>query len=425
MTKKMTPRERVYAALNHEEADRVPIDFGGNFNTTVSVIAYMRLKKHLGIDSPTYSRDFGPMLASVDLDKGLEVMKIMNGDVIEFPGQMWVNWKNGLPDGYFGQVREFELKDGATCLIPTYPPVVKNEDGTQDMIFGNKAVYRMPKDGYYFDRIYHPLEHVTTMEEMEEIIPKWSSRGYHGAFAEGYLKLLEHYAKLIHEETDYFVLANLPAILSIWQVNHEFFGYQNFFIIMGSQPEMMHRWMDFTTTQNEKRLEQYLNACGKYINGIIIADDFGTQRALQMSPVMFRDQVKPYLARLCKLIHEKAPDVKVFLHCCGAVKPIIGDFIEAGVDALNPVQLSAEGMDPAVLKEEFGKDIAFWGGGISSQQTLFKGTEEDCKEEVKRNMEIFMKDGGFVFASDHDIQEHVSPEKIVATFQTALEFGKY
>jgi uroporphyrinogen decarboxylase len=237
--------------------------------------------------------------------------------------------------------------------------------------------------------------------------------------------LLRHYAKNAHEQTDYFVLANLPGILSLWHCNLEQFGYEHYFMMMAAQPEMVHYWMEFTTEQNELRLTQYLDACGEYINGIIIGDDYGNQQTTHLSPTMFRDQVKPYLKRICDLIHKKAPHVKIFHHSCGAVKSLIRDLIEAGADVLNPVQISARGMDPLALKREFGDDITFWGGGISTQKTLYRGTVEECNAEVKRNMEIFMKDGGFVFATDHDIQEHVAPEKIIAIFQTALESGKY
>ena len=425
MTEKMTSRQRVYAALEHKQPDRVPIDFGGNFNSGIAVLGHIRLKRRLGVESPTYCRDVVPMLACTELDDGMEIMKMMGSDIIEFPAQMWTEWEDGLPTGHFGEARELKLKDGSTCLVAPMPPIVENADGSRDMIIGKRPVFRMPKDGFYFDRIYSPLAHVDTMEKLEEEIPKWKSRFYYTPFPDVYLQLLKRYAKLAHEQTDYFVLANMPAILSIWHSNLEFFGYEKYFMMMAAQPKMVHRWMEFTTEQNAIRLTQYLDACGEYINGIIIGDDYGNQRTTHMSPAMFRDQVKPYFKRLCDLIHKKTPHVKVFLHSCGAVKSLIGDFIEAGVDVLNPVQISAKDMDPAALKSEFGDDIAFWGGGIRAQETLYRGTVEECKEEVKRNMEIFMKDGGFVFAADHDIQEHVAPEKIIATFQTALEYGKY
>ena len=425
MTEKMTHRQRVYAALDHKQPDRVPIDFGGNFNSGIAVLGHIRLKKHLGLESPTYCREVVPMLACTDLDDGLEIMKMMGSDIIEFPYQMWTEWKDGLPIGPFGETRELKLKDGSSCFVAPTPPIVDNADGSRDMIMGKRPVFRMPKDGFFFDRIYSPLAHVDTMEKLEEEIHNMKDGFYYAPFVAGYLQILKHCAKLAHEQTDYFVMANLPAYLSVWHCNLELFGYENYFMMMAAQPEMVHRWMEFTTEQNEIRLTQYLDACGEYINGIIIGDDYGNQRTTHLSPAMFRDQVKPYLKRICDLIHKKTPHVKVFLHSCGAVKSLIRDFIEAGADVLNPVQISAAGMDPLALKREFGDDITFWGGGISAQQTLNWGTVEECTEEVKRNMEIFMKDGGFVFATDHDIQENVAPEKIIAIFQTALESGKY
>ncbi len=155
MKEKMTSRERVYAALNNKEPDRVPIDFGGNFNSGISVLGHIGLKKHLWIESPTYCREVVPMLACTDLDDGMEVMQMFGSDVIEFPAQMWTEWKNGLPDGHFGEARELILKDGSKCFVATMPPIVENADGSRDMILGNKVVFRMPKDGFYFDRIYN------------------------------------------------------------------------------------------------------------------------------------------------------------------------------------------------------------------------------------------------------------------------------
>ncbi|MCP4749429.1 MAG: hypothetical protein GY866_00915 [Proteobacteria bacterium] len=221
-------------------------------------------------------------------------------------------------------------------------------------------------------------------------------------------------------------MANMHSYLSLWQFPClDIFGYESFFMIMATDPELVHRWMEFITGMIEERIRTYLGAVGRYIDGIIIADDFGTQKGLQISRNMFQEQIKPYLTRICTLIHETCPHLKILFHSCGSVTPLIPDLIEAGIDALNPVQTTARDMDASMLKREFGDQLTYWGGGVSSQTTLFKGTVEEVEAEVKEKMEIFKPGGGYVFTADHDIQEHVLPEKILAAFQTAQKYREY
>jgi uroporphyrinogen decarboxylase len=423
MSQTMTSRERVYAALRHEEPDRVPIDFGSNYNTRVNVVAYNRLKKHLGIQSRTYSRGIAPMVATPDLDENLEIMKMMGGDILEFPPHLWVNWKDGLPDGPIGETMDFQLKDGTWCTFPAHPKPVKMDNGEYELHYGGIPMFRMPKDGYYFDRIFNPLSHIENLSQLKEMLPKWVSRGYYAQFKEEFLNNATQIAKKAYEQTDYFILANLPGNLSVYHVALEFFGYEKFLMFMAGDPDLVHYWMETTTQANEQKLADYLKAVGPYINGLIIGDDYGTQKGLQFSPKMFRDLIKPYLTRICSLIHETCPHVIVLKHACGSITPIIPDLIEAGIDAINPVQTTAKDMEADRLKKEFGKDVTFWGGGVSAQTTLFHGNVEDVKKEVKEKLEIFSPGGGYIFTSDHDIQEHVQPEMILATYQTALENG--
>jgi uroporphyrinogen decarboxylase len=417
----MTSRERVYATLRHEEPDRVPIDFGGNYNTRVNVIAYNRLKKYLGITSPTSSRNITPMVACPDLDDGLEIMKLMGGDILEFPPNFWVNWKNGLSDGYTGETMEFRLKDGSTCLVPEAFTPVKKDNGDYELHLAGFPTYLMPKDGYYFDRIFNPLQHIENLSQLKEVLSIWTAQGYYGPLEENYLKTMAECAKKMFEQTEYFIMADLT--LSVYHVALELFGYEKFWMIMAGDPNMAHYWMETTTQANEKRLTSYLKAVGPYINGFLIGDDFGTQIGLQISPKMFRELVKPYLSRICDLIHQTCPHVIVLLHSCGSITPIIPDLIEAGVDAINPVQTTAKDMEAARLKREFGNDVTFWGGGVSAQTTLFNGTVDDARNEVKKKMETFAPGGGYVFTTDHDIQEHVEPDVIEAIYRTALENG--
>ncbi|MCP4682608.1 MAG: hypothetical protein GY864_09770, partial [Desulfobacterales bacterium] len=303
MDKEMTSRQRVYAALNHEEPDRVPIDFGGNYNTCVSAVAYNRLKKHLGIDTPTYGRSIITMMASPDLDEGLEIMKLMGGDILEFPPNLWIDWKDGLPCSTLDETRAFTLKDGSTCFFPLRPEPVLRENGDWEIEIGGNVTFRMPKNGFYFDRIYNPLSGINSVKQLEEALPFIAEAGHLRPLKADYLEKLAHHAKLAYEHTDYFIIANIHSFISIWHACLEAFGYENYFMLMAADQEFILRWMDFSIDLIEKRLTGYLKAVGPYINGFIIGDDYGTQNGPQMSTKMFREQVKPYLTRICKLIH--------------------------------------------------------------------------------------------------------------------------
>ncbi len=410
----MTSRQRVLAALNHREPDRVPIDFGSNYNTSVNVIAYNRLKRHLGISSPTYMRYTIPMLAAPDLDEDREILRIMGGDVLPVPryhidGVLTKDWK------------EWELKDGSTAMVPgRFNPVV-NESGGLDLVFGGVTQFRMPKNGYYFDRIFNPFSGVEDRDQLEGLLSLFRARGLM-RFRDDEAEVLASWAKAAYEGTDYALLGDTYGF-SIFHIGLEAFGYNKFFMMMAAEPDMVHTWMTGIIEEFEAFFAGYLKAVGPFIVAVLLGDDYGTQRAPMISVKMFRELFKPYLSRICKFIHDTSPNVRVLLHSCGAVAPLIPEFIEAGVDALNPVQTTAEGMDPAALKGEFGKDIVFWGGGVRCQTTLANGTADDVRREVKELVKTWKPGGGYVFCPDHDIQENVPPERILATYQAAQRYG--
>ncbi|MFW6370700.1 MAG: uroporphyrinogen decarboxylase family protein, partial [Bacteroidota bacterium] len=158
---------------------------------------------------------------------------------------------------------------------------------------------------------------------------------------------------------------------------------------------------------------------------IVEADDYGTQESQLISPDQFRQNFKPHINRVLQFIREKSPKSFIFFHSCGNVRPIIPDFIEMGVDILNPVHISARGMEPVALKKDFGKDITFWGGGVETQNILPNGTPQQVADDVKRNIDALAPGGGFVFNTIHNIQAEVPPENILAMWETLKEYGKY
>jgi uroporphyrinogen decarboxylase len=168
-----------------------------------------------------------------------------------------------------------------------------------------------------------------------------------------------------------------------------------------------------------------LEEVGDLVDVVVEYDDLGSNTSLLISPQMYRKYLKPLHKALFEFIksHSRA---SIFLHSCGAVYPLIPDFIEAGIDILNPIQVSATDMgDGKKLKQEFGKDITFWGGGVNTQSILPRGTTKEVKEDVRRRIGEFAPGGGYVFAAVHNIQPDVPPENIIAMLEAWKEFGKY
>ena len=207
----------------------------------------------------------------------------------------------------------------------------------------------------------------------------------------------------------------------MFEVGQGDFGFEKYFCNLAMEPRLMHYYNERLCNAHLQNLKKYLAAVGDYIDVIQFGDDLGTQNSLQISVKMYREIIKPYQAELYSFVKNSYPHVKVFLHSCGAIVPLIPDLIDAGVEVINPVQLSAAGMDAKMLKREFGKDLTFWGGGVSTQTTLVTGTVEDVANRVRENMQIFAPGGGFVFTQDHNIHADVPPEKIMAIYGTANE----
>ncbi|NCB08040.1 MAG: hypothetical protein EOM73_07760 [Bacteroidia bacterium] len=166
-----------------------------------------------------------------------------------------------------------------------------------------------------------------------------------------------------------------------------------------------------------------LTEVGDVVDIVGEGDDYGTQQSQLIAPEQFRDYYKPHFVRVLKFIKEKAPGVKIMFHSCGNVRPIIPDMIEMGIDILNPVHITATGMEPVQLKKDFGNDIVFWGGGVDTQKVLPSGTLQEVKDDVKRNIEALAPGGGFVFSTVHNIQAEVPPQNIMAMLETLEEYG--
>jgi uroporphyrinogen decarboxylase len=201
-------------------------------------------------------------------------------------------------------------------------------------------------------------------------------------------------------------------------------GMENFLMALVAEPKFADRLMERITDLYIESCNNYLDRVGRYIQVFTYWDDVNTQNGWMVRPELYRKMVKPKQKRLVAAIKKKT-DAKIFFHGCGAVHDLIPDLIEVGFDILNPVQVSARGMDTKKLKQEYGKDMAFWGGGVDTQRVLPFGTPQQVADEVRRRIDDLAPEGGFVFAAVHNIQAFVPPQNIIAAFDTALEYGKY
>lgn len=382
----MTPRERVRLALNHREPDRIPIDLGGSICSSIHKKAYIALKEHLG----------------------MEVEKIKMLDYVQ-----------QLPYLDEALLERFEV-DFRMVQLPaaTAPDVAILDQGDYYAFFdrwGSKL--HMPKnDGLYFDWVDFPIKE-PTMEALNSY--QWPDPD-----PPVYNARLRRQARYLHENTDYALVGSAIIGGGIFEQPARTMGLESFFKALIKEPAFADRLMDRITDIYIDSCNNYLEQVGEYLDVFTYWDDVAGQDGWLISPTLYRDMIKPKQRRLLDAIKRKT-DAKVYYHGCGAVYELIPDLIELGFEILNPVQVSARGMDTARLKEEYGQDIVFWGGGVDTQRVLPFCTPDEVAEEVKQRIDDLAPGGGFIFAAVHNIQAFVPPENIVTAFETALEYGGY
>ncbi len=396
----MNSRERVLCAINHQQPDRVPIDVGGTRQSGIAASTYHQLKEALGISSTTRVYDLYQMLADVERP----VMERFGADVVGLnrPAVAFnirnENWK------------PWQMFDGTPVEVPGgFEPVVE-DNGDLLLMDDGDPVARMPKDGFYFDRVdkYPGAAHVD-LDGYEP--PRLTD-------AE-----VEHYrahAEALYQNTDFAIVAPMGPPYEL------FYGlgtgdFENWMITLASEPDYVSALYEKLVDAWLDNLRRFVDAVGDRVQILQVNDDFGTQHSLFLSVEMYRNQIMPYYKRGLDWVHENT-DMRVLLHSDGAIFPLISSLIETGFDILNPVQTSANGMDAQRLKDEFGDRLSFWGGSLDCQKTLPYGTSEEVVREVQEHLRVFAPGGGYVFASVHNIQANVPPENVIAMYDTALAY---
>lgn len=396
----MTSRERVLTALSHREPDCVPIDCGGMRSSGVTAVAYGRLKDHLGMrEGDIYVFDVRQQLAIIEKP----VLESLGGDVLPLDPDQLGDWQ------------PYRLPDGRMACAPASCQFEGTADGSLYWLDGGHRIAKRPEGGLYFDYIDFPLERATSVADLE--VFDW------GGFSTTQIEAMRVTGERLCRETDKAIIGRFSG--SIYERGQKLRGFERFLVDLAEGGLFLETMLEKMTEAHLSNLKAYLDAVGQYINLIQMSDDLGTQTGLQISPSMYRRWIKPYHKRIYGYVREHYPEVHVFLHCCGAVSPLLPDLIDAGVQVLNPVQTAARGMDPRYLKREFGKYLTFWGGGAESQTTLPNGTPEQITAQVRERIDIFAPGGGFVFTPVHNIQADVPPENIVAVYEAARRFRCY
>jgi hypothetical protein len=418
----MNSRQRVNLTLSHRPPDRIPLDLGASAVTGMHVSSVYLLRQALGLDPPgTPVKVVEPyqMLGEIQPD----LMDVLGVDVVQL----------GSPKTLFGFRNEgwkpWALFDGTPVLVPEAFNTKPEPNGDLWMYpEGDRFAPpsgRMPAGGYYFDTIVRQPPIDDALLNPEDNLEEFS------LISEQDLAYFGEKARLLFDETDKAILANFGgtafgdiALVPVpWLKNPK--GIRDiaeWYMSTVSRREYVFKVFERQCEIGLANLEKISAVVGDRVAGVFLTGtDFGTQTGPFISPLAYRELYQPFHKAVNDWIHQNTL-WKTFIHSCGSVRRLIPLFIEAGFDILNPVQTSAAGMDPQELKDQFGDQIVFWGGGVDTQKTLPFGTPDEVYAQVQERMEIFGRGGGFVFNTIHNLQARVPVENLLALYEAVRDF---
>ncbi len=389
----------------------MPIDLSGHRSSGIAAMAYGRLREYLGLpEKPIRVYDPVQQLAIVDEDvlQRFQVDTIELGRAFAVEDKWWTEW---------------QLPDGRPCLMPVWAkPERENGGWVLKSKPGGRVIARMPAGVWYFEQTNFPFlerEDLGRVEaELSECMwsavasppgPITSGPGGEEALSSG--------ARRLRQQSERAIIGLFGG--NLLELGQWFYRNDNFFMLLAGEPQRAHRFLDRLMEIHMRNLERFLRIVGPQIDIILFGDDLGMQSGPQVSPSMYREFFKPREKIMWHAVKDRAPHVKIQLHCCGGVRELLPDLIDAGLDAINPVQITCRGMEPAALKREFGTRLTFWGGGCDTRDVLSKGTPAQVREHVRRLVEIWRPGGGFVFQQVHNILADVPPANIVAMLDAA------
>ncbi len=377
----MNSRERVITALSHKEPDKVPIELNGGANSALTKDAYVNLRKFLGLME----------------DKDIEISWITMGSV---------RAKNDLLNLYKVDTRSIYFRPSKKYKVRFL------SDGSFYDVFG----VRWKPASYYYDVVERPLADKDSIDYIYKA--KWEDPD-----DKTIIQGVKKHAEELYYKSDYCLVGDYHT-LGPFEGGCYLRGFENFLIDLHTNVKFAQTLLDKLTEHCIAKWDTFLNEVGEYVQVVCQGDDLGMQETTYISPKMYRKFIKPLHKRIYDFIKTKTK-AKILMHSCGSVYDLIPDFIDAGVEVLNPVQRSAAKMDIGILKKEFGNNISFWGGGIDIQKELPFYSLEKIDTEIKRTIEIMAPGGGFIFFPTHNIQPDVPPENIDQMFRSVIKYRNY
>jgi len=417
----MNSRERVRKAINHEQPDKVPVDFGSAPVTSIHASCVAELREYYGLEKrPVKVHEPFQMLGWLDDD----LMDVLGIDTVGISPR---NTLFGVPNGDW---KEFRTPWGQEVLISGHLEITEGRNGAFFVYpQGDRDVPpsgHMPSSGYYFDLITRQQDTI----DSKNLNPEEN---------------LEEFGELGDEDLEYFKVQINNALRSECAIVANFGitpfvdvgliqgptlkhpkGIRNltdWLIATVRQPDYLHEVFGRQSDLAISNLGKVFNVVGNNIDVLYLCGyDFGTQTSTFCSPQTFDSLFAPYYKKVTGWIHENTT-WKIFKHTDGAIEPFMTKFIEAGIDILNPIQWRAKNMDPQRIKDTYGKDLVFWGAGVDTQKTIPYGTPKEVREQVLEMCAIFSQGGGYIFNSVHNLLPRSPVENIVAMFEGVKEFN--
>jgi uroporphyrinogen decarboxylase len=350
-------------------------------------------------------------------------LAVIDSDVLDRFGVDTIELGRAFDDDV--QWIDWTLPDGVPCQMPSWAAPERQEGQWVLRSASGRVLARMPDGAIYFEQCYWPFLERDDLDRLPAALAEnmWcamaSPPGPLVAGEAGRQRLAAG-ARALRARTDRAIIGLFGG--NLLEIGQFLYRMDNFLMLLAGDPARAHDFLERLTEIHLANLERYLAAVGPHIDIILFGDDLGSQSGPQISPAMYREFFKPRHARMWRRAKQLA-DVKVMLHCCGGIRPIIDDLIEAGLDTTNPVQITCAGMDAAELKREFGDRLTLWGGGCDTRDVLSHGTPEEVRRHVKDQLSILCPGGGFVFQQVHNILADVPPENVIAMFDTVLQSG--
>ncbi len=418
----MNSRERVEKALSHQQPDRVPLDLGASATTGMHASSVYLLRQALKLDPPgTPVKVIEPYQVLGEIQPDL--IDALGVDVLGLPS----------PRNLFGFSNEdwkpWTLFDGTPVLVPGAFNTIPEEDGSILMYpEGDRSAPpsgKMPNGGFYFDTLIRQPPIDDARLDPEDNLQEF------GPISEADLAYFKAEAQRLFDHTDKAILANFGgtafgdiALVPAPWVKHPrgIRDVAEWYMSTAVRRDYVYQVFERQCEIALANLEKIYAVVGNRPTAVFVTGtDFGTQAGPFISPKAYRDLFMPFHTTVNAWIHSHT-SWKSFIHSCGSVVALIPHFIEAGFDILNPVQTSAAGMDPQILKDRFGDRLTFWGGGVDTQKTLPFGTPQEIDAEVAERMRIFGKGGGFVWNSIHNVQASIPVENLVAVYQAVAQY---